>query len=49
MGFKRFYEHDQNLLGGVKREVDIIELKGQKGFYYYSKKYYSVIFMCILI
>ena len=48
MGFKRFYEHAQNLLGGVKKEVGIIELREQKGFYY-SKKYYSVIFMCILI
>ena len=33
MGSKRFYEHVQNLLGGVKKEVDIIELRGQKGCY----------------
>ena len=39
MGSKRFYEHAQNLLGGVKKEVGIIELRGQMG-YYYSKKYY---------
>ena len=39
MGSKRFYEHAQNLLGGVKKEVGIIELRGQKG-HYYSKKYY---------
>ena len=39
MGSKRFYEHAQNLFGGVKKEVDIIGPRGQKG-YYYSKKYY---------
>ena len=34
-----------HMLGGVKKEVGIIELKGQKR-YYYSKKYYiSVIIM----
>ena len=33
MGSKRFYEHAQNLLGGVKKEVAIIELRGQKGCY----------------
>ena len=33
MGSKRLYEHAQNLLGGMKREVDIIELRGQKGCY----------------
>ena len=38
MGSKRFIEHAQNLLGGVKKEVGIIELRGQKG--YYIKKYY---------
>ena len=42
MGSKRFYEHAQKLLGGVKREVGIIELRGQKG-YYYSKKYYIIV------
>ena len=29
MGSKRFYDHAQNLLGGVKKEVDIIELQIQ--------------------
>ena len=42
MGSKRFYEHAQNLLGGVKMEVGIIELGGQKGCYY-SKKYYIIV------
>ena len=41
MGSKRFYEHAQNLLGGVKREVGIIELTEQKE-YYYSKMYYII-------
>ena len=35
-GSKRFYEYAQNLLGGVKKEVGIIELREQKR-YYYSK------------
>ena len=39
--YKRFHEHAQNLLGGVKRQVGIIEHRGQKG-YYYSKKYYII-------
>ena len=39
MGSKRFCEQVQNLLGGMKREVVITELRGQKG-YYYSKMYY---------
>ena len=30
MGSKRFYEHAQNLLGGVKKEVGIIELGGKR-------------------
>ena len=47
MGSKRFYEHAQNLLGGVKREVGIIELTEQKE-YYYSKMYY-VIIICYYI
>ena len=39
MGSNRFYERAQNLLGGVKKEVGIIEHRGQKGCYY-SKRYY---------
>ena len=42
MGLKRFCEHAQNLLGGVKKEVGIIELRGQKGCYY-SKLYYIIL------
>ena len=41
MDSKQFYEHAQNWLGGVKRGVGIIKLRGQKG-YYYSKMYYNI-------
>ena len=41
MGLKRFYEHAQNLLGDVKKEVGIIELRGQKGCYH-SKLFYII-------
>ena len=43
MGSKRFYDHGQNLLGGVKKEMGIIELRGQKGYYYIKNYYISVI------
>ena len=33
MGSKRFYEHAQNLLRGVKREVGKLTLGGNMGFY----------------
>ena len=33
MGSKRFYEHAQNLAGGVKREVGKLTLGGNKGLY----------------
>ena len=50
MGSKRFYEHAQDLLGGVKREVGIVELRGQKG-YYCSKMYYIIMLSlyCIIL
>ena len=41
MGSKRLYEHAQNLLG-VKKEVGIIEPRGQKG-YYYGNLYYIIV------
>ena len=44
MGSKRFFEHAQNLLGGVKKEVGIIELRGQKA-YYYSKTIILVLWL----
>ena len=31
MGSKRFYEHAQNLLGGVKKEAGKIRTQGAKG------------------
>ena len=33
MGSKRFYEHAQNLLGGVKSEVGKLTLGGNMGLY----------------
>ena len=33
MGSKRFYEHAQNLLGGVKGEVGNFKLGGNMGLY----------------
>ena len=49
MGSERFCDHAQNLLGGVKREMRIIELRGLKGCYY-SKKYYIIklLLYCII-
>ena len=49
MGSKRFYEHAQNLLGGVKREVGIIELRGQKGYYYSKTLHCYVMFILYYI
>ena len=45
MDSKRFYEHAQNLLGGVKREVGIIELRGQRDIIIIK----SIIFFLILL
>ena len=42
MGSKKLYEHAQNLLRGVKKEVGIIELTGQKVYFYSTKYYISV-------
>ena len=33
MGSKRLYEHAQNLLGGLKREVGNLTLGGNMGLY----------------
>ena len=33
MGSKRFYEHAQNPLGGMKKEVDNYRTQGKKGCY----------------
>ena len=44
MGFKRFCQHAQNLLGGVKKGEVKLELRGQKGCYYnYTKINYVVL------
>ena len=46
MGSKRFFEHAQKLLGGVKKKRAIIELRGQKGCYIVKSiivLYYNII------
>ena len=43
MGSKRFYEHAQNLLGGVKGEVGNLTLGENMGLYCVIKLYFKAL------
>ena len=43
MGSKRFYEHAQNLLGGVKGKWAIFKLRAIGIILYDNKLYYDII------
>ena len=50
MGSQRFYEHAQNLFGGVKkRKWPIIEFRGKRDVIIIKVLYYYVMLYCIIL